>query len=125
MEQWSALSGSPRKPAWRRRHDPQAGLEGGGSQVKRTGRGEWRAVQGQVCGRRGREKGKLGPQKWTGAATHSLASVAMWVGFHLRSWGAIQRCVVRDFLGEGPLRSRRRKRGPLGAIHHRVTPLPP
>ena len=83
------------------------------------------AVQGQVCGRRGREKGKLGLQKWTGAATHSLASVAMWVGFHLRSRGAIQRCVVRDFLGEGPLRSRKRKRGSLGAIHHRVTPLPP
>lgn len=40
--------------------------------------------QEQDCGRRGREKGKLGPKKWRGAATHSLAGVAMRVEFGFR-----------------------------------------
>lgn len=92
-----------------------------------------RAVQGQVCGRCGRGKSKVGLQKWMGIATHSLASLAERVGFHLRSNNRIHRgmhpgegsprrgCLALTF----SQRSRTRKRGFLGAVHPSVAPLSP
>lgn len=91
------------------------------------------AVQGQVCGRCGRGKSKVGLQKWMGIATHSLASLAEGVGFHLRSNNRIHRgmCSGEGSPRRGCLaltfspRSRTRKRGFLGAVHPRVAPLSP
>lgn len=58
-----------------------------------------------MCGRHGREKDTVGLKKWMGAVTHSLASVAKWVGSHLRSSNRESTDVRRqgrDCLGEGP-----------------------
>lgn len=74
--QWSAPSGSPRNPAWRRRHDRQAGLEGKAGQIQRPGRGLRRGLPGAGARQEWCREGQGGAAEWTGTAPRCLETDA-------------------------------------------------